>query len=60
MEEEAHEPGGGSATYRDDLDDDEQRERLAEIVRHENCVRLHSQEFQFEDVFLKLTGQAYS
>ena len=43
-----------------DLDDDSERERLALIVRTEACVRLHSQEFQFEDVFLKLTGQAYS
>ena len=43
-----------------DLDDDRQRERLANIIRHEACVRLHSQEFQFEDVFLKLTGQAYT
>jgi len=43
-----------------DLDDDESRERLATIIRTEACVRLHSQEFQFEDVFLKLTGQAYS
>ncbi len=42
------------------LDDDESRERLATIIRTESCVRLHSQEFQFEDVFLKLTGQAYS
>lgn len=43
-----------------DLDDDDARERLATIVRTEACVRLHSQEFQFEDVFLKLTGLAYS
>lgn len=43
-----------------DLDDAFERERLADIVREEACVRLHSQEFQFEDVFLKLTGQAYS
>ena len=43
-----------------DLDDDDSRERLATIIRTEACVRLHSQEFQFEDVFLKLTGQAYS
>lgn len=43
-----------------DLDDEQQRDRLAEIIRHEACVRLHSQEFQFEDVFLKLTGQAYT
>ena len=42
------------------LDDEAERERLAVIVREESCVRLHSQEFQFEDVFLKLTGQAYS
>lgn len=43
-----------------DLDDEHERDRLADIVREEACVRLHSQEFQFEDVFLKLTGQAYS
>ncbi len=43
-----------------DLDDGTQRERLANIIRYEACVRLHSQEFQFEDVFLKLTGQAYT
>lgn len=43
-----------------DLDDGFERDRLADIVRDEACVRLHSQEFQFEDVFLKLTGQAYS
>lgn len=43
-----------------DQDDDSERERLANIVRDESCVRLHSQEFQFEDVFLKLTGQAYT
>lgn len=36
------------------------RERLALLIRDEACVRVHSQEFQFEDVFLKLTGQAYS
>ena len=43
-----------------DLDAESERDRLAQIVRHESCVRLHSQEFQFEDVFLKLTGQAYT
>lgn len=43
-----------------DLDSDAERDRLADVVRHESCVRLHSQEFQFEDVFLKLTGQAYT
>ena len=43
-----------------DLDLDDQRERLAEIIRHEKCVRVHSQEFDFQDVFLKITGQAYT
>jgi ABC-2 type transport system ATP-binding protein len=43
-----------------DLDIDDQRERLAQVIRSEKCVRVHSQEFDFEDVFLKLTGQAYS
>ncbi len=42
------------------LDTDEQRERLAHIIRHERCVTVHSQEFNFHDVFLKLTGQAYT
>lgn len=43
-----------------DLDLDDQRERLAEIIRNEKCVRVHSQEFEFQDVFLKITGQAYT
>ena len=43
-----------------DLDESDQRDRLAEIVRGENCVRVHSQEFNFADVLLKLTGQAYT
>lgn len=43
-----------------DLDLDNQRERLAEIIRNEKCVRVHSQEFDFQDVFLKITGQAYA
>jgi hypothetical protein len=42
-----------------DMDVAVQRERLADIVRNEQCVRVHSQEFVFEDVFKKLTGQAY-
>ncbi len=43
-----------------DLDLDDQRSRLAGIIQDEKCVRVHSQEFDFEDVFLKLTGQAYA
>jgi ABC-2 type transport system ATP-binding protein len=42
-----------------DLDVEAERERVAELIRTEHCVRVHSQEFDFEDVFLKLTGQAY-
>lgn len=42
------------------LDDVEQRDRLAGIIQNERCVRVHSQEFEFEDVFLELTGQAYT
>jgi ABC-2 type transport system ATP-binding protein len=51
-----------NATQREllDMDCDDQRTRLAHIVQHEAGVRLHSQEFRFEDVFLKLTGQAYT
>jgi hypothetical protein len=54
--------GGEDQSFREvlDLDDDQQRNRLASIVRDERCVRLHSQEFNFHDVFLKLTGQAYT
>ncbi|MBM83761.1 MAG: ATP-binding protein, partial [Planctomycetaceae bacterium] len=42
-----------------DLDLQDERSRIAAIVEKEHCVRLHSQEFDFEDVFLKLTGQVY-
>ncbi|MDA0833174.1 MAG: ABC transporter ATP-binding protein [Planctomycetota bacterium] len=42
------------------LDDPTDQERLSQIVKGERCVRLHSQEFRFADVFLKLTGQTYS
>ena len=43
-----------------DLDADAERDRLAGIVQHENCIQLHSREFNFDDVFRKLTGQAYT
>ena len=55
-----YERAGEVLRERLDLDSETERDRLANIVRHEACVRLHSQEFQFEDVFLKLTGQAYT
>ena len=55
-----YERSGEVLRERLDLDVEHERGRLANIVRDESCVRLHSQEFQFEDVFLKLTGQAYT
>lgn len=42
------------------LDDPAQRVALTQIINHEHCVRLHSREFRFEDVFKKLTGEAYT
>ncbi len=42
-----------------DLEDAAQRAALAEVVQTEHCLRLHSREFKFEDVFKKLTGEAY-
>jgi len=41
------------------LDLTEDRETLSKIVLNEHCVRVHSREFRFEDVFKKLTGEAY-
>ncbi len=51
-----------NATQREllNMDHEAERARLAHIVQHIAGVRLHSQEFRFEDVFLKLTGQAYT
>ena len=42
------------------LDIEEQRQQLASVVADESCVTVHSQEFDFHDVFLKITGQAYA
>lgn len=43
-----------------DLEVPAERERLAEVIRTENCSRMHTQEFHFEEVFVKLTGQVYA
>jgi ABC-2 type transport system ATP-binding protein len=43
-----------------DLDQAENRDRLATLATTEYCSKIHTQEFHFEDVFLKLTGQAYA
>jgi ABC-2 type transport system ATP-binding protein len=42
------------------LDRPVERERLAMLIQTGHCSRLHTQEFHFEDVFLKLTGQVYA
>ena len=49
-------------TVRDmlNMDDAAHRDQLAKIVRNTNNVRLRSEDFHFDDVFLKITGQAYS
>lgn len=49
-------------TYRETLhlDHQQDKQQLAQIVANEECVRLHSREFRFEDVFKKLTGETYT
>lgn len=42
-----------------DLDDVEARAQLAALIEARSDVRVHSQEFRFEDVFKKLTGESY-
>ncbi|MDB5386774.1 MAG: Fluoroquinolones export ATP-binding protein [Planctomycetaceae bacterium] len=51
---------GGMSRELLDLDQVADRERLAMLIQTEQCSRLHTQEFHFEDVFLKLTGQVYA
>lgn len=43
-----------------DLDQRPDRDRLSTLIQTERCSRIHTQEFVFEDVFLKLTGQVYA
>lgn len=42
------------------LDKDADCQKLSDIILTKHCVRVHSREFCFEDVFKKLTGEAYS
>lgn len=42
-----------------DLDNREELDRLSNLIRNEKTIRVHSQEFHFEDVFLKLTGDRF-
>lgn len=41
------------------MDETTGRNRLAHIIQTEDCVTLHSQEFNFQDVFLKITGEVF-
>jgi len=52
-----YEEGGASRQATFDLDDERERARLAELVGRGAVVSLHSREFDFNEVFLKLTGQ---
>ena len=42
-----------------DLEDDASRAELAGLIRDRADLRVHSLDFRFEDVFRKLTGEAY-
>lgn len=42
------------------LDNTNERQTLADIILQKHCVRVHSREFRFEDVFKKLTGEVYT
>lgn len=42
-----------------DLDDPSSRGDLAALIARQSDVRVHSLDFRFEDVFRKLTGEAY-
>ncbi|MEM7310511.1 MAG: ABC transporter ATP-binding protein [Planctomycetota bacterium] len=42
-----------------DLDDADSRAELGDLIRAQPGVRVHSLDFRFEDVFRKLTGEAY-
>jgi len=51
---------GKTHRQRFNLERAEDRGQLADIVRQAHNVRLSSEEFHFEDVFLKITGQSYA
>ena len=42
-----------------DQDDPASRTKFAELVSAESDLQVHSLDFRFEDVFRKLTGEAY-
>ena len=52
--------GGENVRQLFDLDDAASRAELATLIQAEKDLRVHSLDFRFEDVFRKLTGQAYT
>ena len=54
------ERGGGMEKTSVNLADDTQRAELARVLESEVPVTLHTREFDFYDVFLKLTGEEYN
>jgi len=55
-----HSTNGKTHRQQFNLDREEDRAQLAAIVRQAPNLRVSSEEFHFEDVFLKITGQAYT
>ena len=42
------------------LAEESERTRLAELVQRGNCTGIQSRDFNFDDVFRKLTGQEFT
>ena len=55
-----YDEGGQTVRETLHLDAAADKARLADIVMAKHCVRVHSREFRFDDVFKKLTGEAYA
>ena len=51
-----------TASFRETLNlaEESERTRLAELVQHGNCTSIQSRDFNFDDVFRKLTGQEFT
>lgn len=54
------ERAGKHETVSINLNDDTQRAQLAEVLRSEVPITLHTREFNFYEVFLRLTGEEYN
>lgn len=55
-----YEEDGASRRMTVDMDDAEQRRRLADLLRDGHVVTLDTHAFDFNEVFLKLTGRRYT